>query len=164
MLSFLLYSSIFIYTINAQLPSYDILKDCLIWYDGCNSCKVINGRQLDCNNMVCAAKSAATCRKKKELPPVSVDCSASLTRKGTGFTTIKEKSWTGSFAEFFQNAESTNCPMNQCGLTDCSDQHNFYTGNKVTIDSKNAITVKYTQNIAISEILCVTCSNSQNIL
>ena len=54
--------------------------------------------------------------------------------------------------------------MNQCSITDCSDNNTLYTGNKVTINSKNFVTIKYESDIIETEIVCIACSNTEEIL
>ena len=43
-----------------KLESID-MKSCGVWYDGCNTCKVVNGELTDCTKVFCAEPGQAFC-------------------------------------------------------------------------------------------------------
>ena len=66
--------------VKASLPSAEIPKDCISWYDGCNNCKVVDGVILGCTKMFCPdtekkeAKCTAYSKTDKEEVKPPKDC------------------------------------------------------------------------------------------
>ena len=53
-------------------------SNCLIWFDGCNYCKVYNGKYPKCHNMECSLKQEPFCRLQKSIKNDETICSKSL--------------------------------------------------------------------------------------
>ena len=54
-------------------------KDCGVWYDGCNTCKVVNGELKDCTEVFCETPTKSYCQEKpneikKRKPVVPAGC------------------------------------------------------------------------------------------
>ena len=126
--------------LGAKLPTSEDVSDCLVWFNGCNNCKVLNGKWLDCTKMVCEENEATKCRYSKKYPasrPKNFDCTKSLTRRKDAISVIKDKQFKGEHYHFFLNGEPDNCPMDFCSLTDCQSGHAEFTHKNITINSRN---------------------------
>ena len=44
-----------------EQPTESKYGNCLIWFDGCNNCKVLAGDTLSCGNIVCTEKKPEYC-------------------------------------------------------------------------------------------------------
>ena len=49
---------------GVQGEAQDYLKDCAIWFDGCNKCKVNVDGKLECTKMLCDVQEKAYCVEK----------------------------------------------------------------------------------------------------
>ena len=101
--------------------------NCMIWFDGCNNCKVLADQTLQCGTMQCDEQKEAYCKYEKRDTKKQDECYNTLSKRI--FNQTQFENWEGQVDYLFLNEKPEKCPIQNCSLTDCSPE-------KVVIESE----------------------------